>query len=141
MTRPPPAGNRLRLLRPRAGRIFQVTVTRARAIAAVLLSTLLCQLAVAVPALAIERILAARCCDLDCPERPSAATADRCCAIGATAAADPTLRSVDTTASAAVDLVLANEPVTAPREPALLFVPVGAARAAPLYLTQRSLQL
>ena len=116
-------------------------MSRARAIAAVLLGTLLCQLALAVPALAIERILAARCCDLDCPERPSAATADRCCAIGATAAADPTLRSFDTTASAAVDFVLTSEPITAPQEPAFVVAHVARARAAPLYLTQRSLQL
>ena len=116
-------------------------MTRARAIAAVLLGTLLCQLALAVPALAIERILAARCCDLDCPERPSAGTADRCCAIGATAAADPTLRTVDGAAPAVLVLVLANEPVLAPQEPRFLASPIGKARAAPLYLTQRSLQL
>ncbi len=116
-------------------------MSRARAIGAVLLGTLLCQLALAVPALAIERILAARCCDLDCPERPSTGTADRCCAIGATAAADPTLRSFDSTVPAALVLVLANDPVLAPQEPRFLAAPLAKARAAPLYLTQRSLQL
>ena len=116
-------------------------MTRARAIAAVLLGTLLCQLALAVPALAIERILAARCCDLDCPERPSAATADRCCAIGGTSAADPTARGFDTVTAATVDLALAAKPVLAPQEPGFVVVPVAKARAAPLYLTQRSLQL
>ena len=105
------------------------------------MSTLLVQLFVAMPSLAIERILAARCCDADCPERPSAGTADRCCAIGGTSAADPTVRSTDSAASAAVVLVLAIEPVIAPQEPRLVVSPVTKARAAPLYLTQRSLQL
>jgi hypothetical protein len=114
---------------------------RLRAIATILVSALLAQLLFAMPALAVARILAARCCDVNCPELPSAATSERCCSIGTAAAGDPTVRSVP--ADVPIDsftLVLA---APAPRfgvaSVAVLSAPQ--ARAAPLYLTQRSLQL
>ncbi|MGH7802860.1 MAG: hypothetical protein ACREQJ_00805 [Candidatus Binatia bacterium] len=105
-----------------------------------LLAALLAQLFVAMPALAVARILAARCCDVDCPELPSAATADRCCSIGTAPASDPAVRS-GIPVTLASPMILEAIDAGPSLETVSFAPPPSRARAAPLFLTQRSLQL
>jgi hypothetical protein len=129
-------------LRLQSGRPIFGTVRRARAIAAILVTALVCELALAVPAFAVARILAARCCDADCPAMPSAADVARCCAIGGAPASDHALASTTPVGSvqvAPIALAIVVEPSTESAH--RIAQRSSSARAAPLFLIQRSLQL